>query len=717
MLSSFTEWLFNIIGDLFNLVWAIICSTIYSIIAAIFNVFNTLTQLNVLSDFGIEDIYKRITMIIIIVMAFYITFEMVKYVVQPDMLNDKSKGTSNMVKKIALVILLLAFTPDIFSLAYDLQGRILNGHVIEKVILGEKYNESDNGKWFKTAGANFAGNLFGMFFTLDEEDCPNGASTNSACKLAQGQIDLAVSTVKNVPINGVGNVLLGLQSIVVLVTNMFNGHLVNFSGLIAIGVGIYVLWSLLVYSIELANRYFQLIYLQMMAPVAIIGHLAPSKDSMLSKWFKQCITTYLDLFIRIVIINFVIFVCSLLHEKIFGNAGLVGGSLSGLVSGSEWTYGSIFWVYLFLIIGLFRFVSKAPKLFKELFPSSGGAASGGFSLTEPFKSAFGTATAVVGGASRAIGGVVGAYTGINTARKSAKDGALKNQTKRSKIWSGMKAGYQGAKTGFSKGGGIRKANEAAMGSVQKDEDVVLAGGTIGGHDFQGNKYQRIAKEQDRAIADYQAASKSMDNMTKQLDEFKQVKTIKKAWDAAKAAGNDSEARKLENQYKALSSALRGAIVEHNGVIKMENGQLVDGDGNRVEIKYKYTETDANGAAIPGTERVESYQFDSGDSAFAAAFKHVASEERRKTVGTALDNLEVEIKVQKVDPNTGQKLFNPDGTPVTEKQTKTVGQLTEQEYAEFINKVKDAASIAETKTYDEDYTRAHANSNGSGGGNK
>lgn len=709
LISDAISSIASVLGDLLNIVWATLCWPVYTLISAMYSVLITIPKLDILNNFGIEGIYQRITMIIVIVMAFYITFEIVKYVVQPDMLTDKNKGTGNMLKKIATVILLLAFTPKIFSIAYDLQSRILDGDFIS-IILLEK-NDKDEEYLFETVGTNFSSNLFGLFYTLDSETCPDGEDTSDACEAGQTNIDIVLKGLRFSGYTG-SSIVIGTQITLYqnLVTSIFgDGRVISFSGLLALGIGIYVLWSLLSYAIAIARRYFQLIYLQIMAPVAIMGHLIPAKESMLGKWAKQCLTTYLDVFIRLLIINFVILICSELHYDFFGTGSTIGvGSHTGF-DPTVWTL-----IYIFLIIGLFDFVKKAPKMLQELFPSSGGAASGGFSLTEPFKSAFGTAIAVVGGASRTIGGVVGAYTGINTARKSASTGALKDQSKRSKLWSGIKAGYQGAKTGFSKGGGISKANEAAMGSVQRDEDIVLAGGTVGGHDFQGNKYQRIAKEQDRTIVDYQAANKSMDNMTKQLDEFKQVKNIKKARDAAYSAGNDAEFRRLDNQYKALSSALRGAIVEHNGVIKMENGQLVDGAGNIVEIKYKYSETDANGVAIPGTERVESYQYDSGDTAFAAAFKHVAFEERRKTVGTALDKLEVEIKVQKVDPNTGQKLFNSNGTPITETVKKTVGQLTEQEYAEFINKVNDAASIAETKTYDEDYARAHANANGSGG---
>lgn len=676
-LGDVTEWLFNVIGDLFNLVWAIICSTIYGMIAAVFNIFNTLSQLNILSDFGIEDIYQRISMIIIIVMAFYITFEMVKYVVQPDMINDKSKGASNMVKKIVLVILLLAFTPKLFSIAYDLQGRVLRGHVIEKVILGEKYVEADNDHWLKTAGSNFSANLFGMFFTLDTEKCPDGASTSSACSAAQENIDGLLSFISSgFNINGIGNLLFLCESTLVLLSNMFNGHLINFSGLLALGVGIYVLWSLLVYSVELANRYFQLMYLQITAPIAIIGHLTPSKDSMLSKWFKQCITTYLDLFIRILIINFVVFLCSLLHDKLFANAGAVGSAMSELTSGTDWTGGSIFWVYLFLIIGLFRFVSKAPKLLKELFPSSGGAASSGFSLTEPFKSAVGTGMHAIHGASRAIGGVVGAYTGVNTARKSAKNGALADQSKRSKLWSGMKAGYHGAKTGFSKGGSIKKANEAAIGSVQRDEDIVLKKGTIGGHDFQGNKYQRIAIEQDRKIAD-------LESMTSK----------KKA--VSSAIGDIKFRNQMDSVGNAISSSGNAAAA-------------MAWDGKKKEAE-KYARQFATG-------KISDVEFQRKIDTMVSDFKTTYNVNDQITLDLEINSTSKWAKVSSFMDDAKKAAQDINGTKWKDKEgNEHTIIFNDATFADDIGSIADdAGTAADQEKISEEYKMAHANANGSGG---
>ena len=63
-----------------------VCNLIYWLISKLFQLFMIVSQLNILSSDEIGPIYERVTLILTIVMVFYITFEFVKYVVQPDLL-------------------------------------------------------------------------------------------------------------------------------------------------------------------------------------------------------------------------------------------------------------------------------------------------------------------------------------------------------------------------------------------------------------------------------------------------------------------------------------------------------------------------------------------------------------------------------------------------------------------------------------------------------
>ena len=83
---------------------AFLCKAIYRLIAWLYELFITISRVNILSSEEIAPIYQRITMVLTIVMVFYITFEFVKYVVQPDTINDKEKGVGNIALKMVVDI-------------------------------------------------------------------------------------------------------------------------------------------------------------------------------------------------------------------------------------------------------------------------------------------------------------------------------------------------------------------------------------------------------------------------------------------------------------------------------------------------------------------------------------------------------------------------------------------------------------------------------------
>jgi len=66
------------------------------------------------------------------------------------------------------------------------------------------------------------------------------------------------------------------------------------------------------YCISVGVRLIMLAFLQLIAPIPILSYLGQDKDGVFGKWAKKCLSTFLDLFIRLAIIYFVIFIISLL---------------------------------------------------------------------------------------------------------------------------------------------------------------------------------------------------------------------------------------------------------------------------------------------------------------------------------------------------------------------------------------------------------------------
>lgn len=554
ILEGIVGSLLNIVGSVLNIVWALLCNSIYGLISVLFDVLLTIPRINLLDNLAIEDIYQRITVIIVIVMTFYITFQVVKYVMQPDTISDKEKGAGNIALRLIVVILLIAFVPKIFSLAYDLQAKVINSNVIGKVILGP---EIDN---YKSLGGNFSANTFSIFYQVNDAVCNENSSTidKSRCFVIEETVKMNLDLIRN-NVSGhlLGTVLTtltlqnGLLEQAVPTDSRYGTSLqpmIRFQGLLAVICGIYILWTLIVYGTEVARRYFQMIFLQITAPIAIISYVSPKKDGSFSKWLRQCITTYLDLFIRLFILYFILLIMNLLHESLF-----VGSFFDNIshISGTSGRGSALLdvlvpWVYIFLIIGLLQFLKKAPKMLKELLPS-GNAASGEFGMSG--KELIGSTKQIISGTSRAIGGVVGGFTGAKTAINS------QNLKGKDKAWSALKGGFQGAKAGFSKGGGIRKANAAARASVYKDEDIAKAGGSPFGAQFRGNHYAKEAKGYERAESSLDDVVKQKKAVSSAVGETKIMKKMDSTvaeWKNRNISGGDEAKKALEKATRVYT---------------------------------------------------------------------------------------------------------------------------------------------------------------------
>lgn len=334
---------------------AFLCKAIYRLIAWLYELFITISRVNILSSEEIAPIYQRITMVLTIVMVFYITFEFVKYVVQPDTINDKEKGVGNIALKMVVVILLIAFVPKIFTMAYDLQGRIIDTQFLSKVILGNNSVNTSMGDY----GKKFSADVFSVFYKVNTDVC-NGCDSEEVVNFNLNRL-ATVGDLKYIE--------MGLNESVKDTSPATNKKeeiaTIDFSGLFAILVGGFMAYMLVLYCLDVGIRYFQLVFLQIMSPIAIMGYLSPKKDNMFSKWFKQCLTTYLDLFIRIIIIYFILLICTVLGDaystgKLFEGLGNISDNIKAFT-------------YIFLLMGLLAFASKAPKMLKELFPSMGAA--------------------------------------------------------------------------------------------------------------------------------------------------------------------------------------------------------------------------------------------------------------------------------------------------------------------------------------------------------
>lgn len=562
-IDDFLEKAGDIIGKFFNIIWAFLCSIIYGLITGLFNIFERLTNMDLLdqSNININGIYQRMTMIITIIMIFYITFEFVKYVLQPDTINDKEKGVEGIIKRIVIAILLIAFIPTVFTTAMKLQDRILETNVIPKVIFGQKDFD------YKNAGSNFAGDVFAAFYRVNYEEC----TTKGDCKEAKAEVERVVGLWKER--NGLGALITAQGKQLIDITNTS----VQFDGLLAVIFGCFTLYVIFLYCIDLGVRFVQLLFLQIIAPVAAISYIIPQKDSMLNKWIKQVTTTYLDVFIRYAVLYFMLLIVSILSSSMdFYELSCGGGNQIDII------------MYIFIIMGLLIFVQRAPKLIEELFPKSSGAASIGFGFSG--KSRFEPLGKTISSFLKPAAAIQGVASGVSSVFKKDPNGKMKigknrysfntdlvKDIKGDKFWdkirkgatygtSAAKAGYQGAKAG-AKTGRFSQANLAAQQSVQQDEAVVNKGGSVLGATFRGTHYQEVKANIQTQIEDLEAIIKAKENVASTVKNMKIMKNFDSYvndWierGIGDAAARDKAKKDIEKASRVFAESNRDAAAQ------------------------------------------------------------------------------------------------------------------------------------------------------------
>jgi len=486
-----------------------LCQLIYQLIAGLFELFINVSKVEILSSNNIEPIYQRVTTVLAIVMVFYVTFELVKYIVQPDQMTDKEKGASKVVSKMIIVVLLIAFVPKVFSYAYKAQNIVIEKEILSKVILGESGTDVDH------YGRNFSADVFSLFYQYDKDFWNDEKGTASCGDIACN--DIVVGNINNLREDGkLTNLTYELnkndKETKRGVTTKY--YRITFNGLLAVIVGGFLLYILVLFCIDIGTRVAQLVFLQVIAPIPIIGYLSPKKENIFTKWVKQCLTTYLDLFIRLAIIYFI-----LLIVKIITVAYNDGTLFNNIPATSSTTL-----IYIVLILGLLLFAQKAPKMLQELFPKM-GAASGNFGLKAGER--------VAPAAARTIGAGVGLARGV-------VGGAIRRNR-----WRTERNKANGWSTGFS-----RFTKEGRENNRQKKEEEKLHRQEL----RQNRRKHQNLVDNEKQKRDFDAARDAWKDTVNKNGKIKDLnKRIKEAHDR----GDSAEARRLgaelQKEYRTLQN--------------------------------------------------------------------------------------------------------------------------------------------------------------------
>ena len=272
-------------------------AVLYNFIVDLYNVFMYVARSEFLNDDFVQNIYNRVGMILGIFMVFRLTFSLIQSLINPDTITDDKKGFAGVIKRSVISIVLLGITPSLFRMAFDLQ-RIIVGtendtnNIIYKFIIADETPAQA-----ATFGHRLATELFFHFYTPNENyDLNLGSEVVSS---PDGGVIIASEDFASIQ----EKIEKGEEDFGFAVNYLSLIEGGEWNELFAIAVALVVIYLLIIYCIQVAARVIQLAYLQLVAPIPILSYIG-SPEGTFQNWIKQCMTTYLDLFIRLAIIYF-----------------------------------------------------------------------------------------------------------------------------------------------------------------------------------------------------------------------------------------------------------------------------------------------------------------------------------------------------------------------------------------------------------------------------
>lgn len=340
-----------------------------------------------------------------IFMVFKLSLSIINYIVNPDALTDKSKGFSKLITNVVISLVLLAITPNLFDAAFNLQSDLLGQNVIYQIVTGKKLTSGGTlEENAKAQGKSMSYAVFSSFIY------PSNLSRDSS------NISVSDIHVGNCESSDGADCL--LKPSIIVKEDDDDDFVYEYKYLLSTICGCAVVYMLFTFCFQAALRAVKLSFLRIIAPIPILSMIDPKTGtSKLSTWGKECLNTFLDLFIRLAAIFFAL---DIIHNVIEGSDGVM------ITFSTGQTVTNLF-VRLFIIIGCLMFAKQMPSLIESLFGIK--LSGGGFSLKKMVGSAVGGTALLAGGAMLGRAAVGATRLGANTVNAGARLGlsTLKNK--------------------------------------------------------------------------------------------------------------------------------------------------------------------------------------------------------------------------------------------------------------------------------------------------
>lgn len=342
----------SIIGNwVSNAFYGILLTIDYVIYLAInicYQLFEVVSKVEVFSTENVGVISRRIYTIIGIVMLFVFAYNIILAIVDPDSLSKGEKSVKNIVQNTIISIVLVTLFPLICEYMQIFQNHIIENNTIGNLIMGS--TASDSGEKGQTKGAlNVSVTIFTAFYhPIDENKEP---VTLTECESSSVKLCSRYKEMADNAKNGIGG-LWNFMHDEDLKDGIYDDDMEYLFPLSTIA-GVVAAYLFLSFSLDLGVRAAKLGALKLIAPIPIFLRITKPKGGQFDKWFSEFTKTYLQVFERIVIINFAMLLISFVSDiNIFASGGGIFINVIATVV---------------VILGILKFAKDAPKLLEEIF--------------------------------------------------------------------------------------------------------------------------------------------------------------------------------------------------------------------------------------------------------------------------------------------------------------------------------------------------------------
>ncbi len=342
----------SIIGNwVSNAFYGILLTIDYVIFLAInicYQLFEVVSKVEVFSTENVGVISRRIYTIIGIVMLFVFAYNIILAIVDPDSLSKGEKSVKNIVQNTIISIVLVTLFPLICEYMQIFQNHIIENNTIGNLIMGS--TASDSGENGQTKGAlNVSVTIFTAFYhPIDENKEP---VTLTECESSSVKLCSRYKEMADNAKNGIGG-LWNFMHDEDLKDGIYDDDMEYLFPLSTIA-GVVAAYLFLSFSLDLGVRAAKLGALKLIAPIPIFLRITKPKGGQFDKWFSEFTKTYLQVFERIVIINFAMLLISFVSDiNIFASGGGIFINVIATVV---------------VILGILKFAKDAPKLIEDIF--------------------------------------------------------------------------------------------------------------------------------------------------------------------------------------------------------------------------------------------------------------------------------------------------------------------------------------------------------------